>query len=62
MPKNVIQSHEYLKIKKGEVGRWVVLFKSVLQKYEQENLGFVTKWAQEIDKFEKIFLNAQNLY
>lgn len=58
----MIQSHEYLKIKKGEVGRWVQLFKSVLQKYDQENLNLATKWIQEIDKFEKIFLNAKNLY
>ena len=27
---NIIKKHEYLKIKKGEVGRWVLLFQQTI--------------------------------
>ena len=62
IPKNVIQSHEYLKIKKGEVGRWVLLFNQTLEKHEKSAPELILKWRGEIKKFEKIFLNAKALY
>ena len=63
VPKNIIHSHEYLKIKKGEVGRWMTLFKQTLQKIEtNENRDFFEKWREELLKFEKIFLNADSLF
>ena len=62
IPKNVIHSHEYLKIKKGEVGRWVLLFNQILKKYEKSAPELILRWRDEIRKFEKIFLNAKALY
>jgi hypothetical protein len=62
IPKNVIHSHEYLKIKKGEVGRWVLLFNQILKKHEKSAPELILKWRDEIKKFEKIFLNAKALY
>lgn len=63
VPKNVIHSHEYLKIKKGEVGRWMTLFKQTLQHLEtNENISLFEKWREELSKFEKVFLNAESLY
>ena len=63
VPKNIIHSHEYLKIKKGEVGRWMTLFKQTLQKIEtNENKALFEKWRDELHKFERIFLNANSLY
>ena len=62
VPKNVIQSHEYLKIKPGEVGRWIILFQSVLNNYESQDKALIERWNIEIKKFEKIFLQSKSLY
>ena len=62
VPKNVIHSHEYLKIKPGEVGRWIILFQSVLKKYEKQNQDLIQHWELEIKKFEKIFLQSKTLF
>ena len=62
VPKNIIHSHEYLKIKPGEVGRWIILFQSVLKKYEEQNQALIKKWSIEVKKFEKIFMQSKTLF
>ena len=62
-PKNVILSHQYLKIKPGEVGRWVTLFNAVLDRNTTvKHLGLTKNWKSEIDKFQKIFLKSPVLF
>jgi len=62
IPKNVIQSHVYLKIKKGEVGRWVILFNQILDKYRHQDPEFISLWENEINKFYERFVNSKVLF
>lgn len=65
---NIFKKHAYLKIKKGEVGRWVLLFqKSIEEKLkpsretpEVEKLR--TDWIQKIEYFHKKFVESQELF
>lgn len=55
LPKNVanlLAAHEYLKIRKGELGRWVILFKQTLEEYREENPKFINIWENKIDTFK----------
>lgn len=57
-PFNLIKKHEYLKIRQGELGRWVVLFKetlSELEKEQSESSELIKEWEKRIDLFESIF-------
>ena len=62
IPKNVIQSHVYLKIKKGEIGRWVLLFKQILNEYRHQSPVFIGLWESEINKFNERFVNSKVLF
>lgn len=62
IPNNVINSHIYLKIKKGEIGRWVLLFKKVLEKYKEQDIELIQQWNDEIEKFKDRFLNSKVLF
>lgn len=57
---NLIKAHEYLKIRKGELGRWIVLFKETLKSNSidknEEELEFLKKWEEKIDQFHKVFI------
>ncbi len=55
----VLPKHMPLGIKKGEVGRWVTLFKETL---ESEDSELCSKWMNRIENFQKIFLNSPQLY
>ncbi|MDH5580480.1 MAG: hypothetical protein OEY33_01105 [Bdellovibrionales bacterium] len=62
---NLISAHEYLLIKKGELGRWVVLFKEVLQNYKgkyPDHESFFLLWEQKILHFQNKFLNSTQLF
>ena len=59
-PFDVINAHMPLKIKKGELGRWLMLFRKTLE--EQNGPDFLdlkTKWNEKLNSFEKIFLNSK---
>jgi hypothetical protein len=62
-PFDVINVHVPLGIKKGELGRWIVLFKKSLslqsEKYPQMN-ELELKWEERLDQFEKIFSRSFN--
>ncbi|EQC43804.1 hypothetical protein [Bacteriovorax sp. Seq25_V] len=54
---NVLKIHEYLKIRRGEVGRWIVLFKENLSKHQsEETKSFNQRWLAKIDLFEAAFI------
>ena len=63
VPKNIVQSHEYLKVKRGEVGRWVKIFIETLDSFDSEDSkNLIHAWKIEIRRFEKIFLKSKTLY
>jgi hypothetical protein len=62
-PFDVINVHVPLGIKKGELGRWIVLFKkSLALQYEKypEMKELKLKWEERLDQFEKIFSRSFN--
>lgn len=52
LPFNLISVHEPLGIKKGELGRWVTLFRETLQE-NQDKLGpdEIIRWNKKVDFF-----------
>lgn len=64
-PFDVINKHIPLMIKPGEVGRWVVLFKEVLneEKYHSpQYLDLIEKWFLKLEFFREKFLSIEKLY
>ena len=62
---NLIEKHLYLKIKKGEVGRWVLLFQQVLEKNinTDNDLKKLNKeWVAKTERFHQAFLNSKKLF
>ena len=60
-PIELMQTHLYLKIKKGEVGRWVKIFIETIKDKKLE-ADFESLWIKKIKDFEKIFLNSKQLF
>ncbi|TNE99313.1 MAG: hypothetical protein EP326_08385 [Deltaproteobacteria bacterium] len=61
-PFDLITLHKQLSIRKGEVGRWVLLFKETLNDYKKSNEELVMKWETKISEFEKRFLESSILF
>ncbi|OUR99923.1 hypothetical protein A9Q84_02515 [Halobacteriovorax marinus] len=56
---DLMSIHKDLLVRKGEVNRWVLLFKQTLLAYEMdhpENKDFLKNWNKKIEEFEKRFL------
>ena len=53
IPNQIIKKHLYLKIKKGEVGRWVLLFKETIDQHPSNELS--KNWSSLVLKWKKIF-------
>lgn len=51
---DLIHVHRELGILPGELGRWLTLFRQVLNEYDQEDL-FIKNWLEKLDHFEMIF-------
>ena len=63
-PFEVVNAHTPLGIKRGELGRWLVLFKkSLCDEFEQnpQMRELKLKWEERLDHFEKIFSRSFNL-
>lgn len=54
-PFDVIRIHELMNIKRGELGRWLVLFKKVLNETE-DFPELKAEWFKKLDSFEDKFL------
>ena len=55
---NILNLHRELKIKKGEVGRWVIIFQETLKDFSQgqaEKKQFSELWQKKIRHFQKTF-------
>ncbi len=61
-PFDLISIHKKLSIRKGEVGRWVLLFKQTLENYRDDQPELVSKWEEKIAEFEKRFLKSPILF
>ena len=55
-PYDLISIHRALSIRKGEVGRWILLFKETLNEAPEHELK--KNWSEKIDHFEKIFMKV----
>ncbi len=58
-PFDVMKVHTPMGIKRGEVGRWLVLFKKTLDEEVQKRPEFSSmkeKWLKRLDFFEGVFL------
>ena len=53
---DLIRIHKQLSIRKGEVGRWALLFKETLKEYKSSHGELVEKWEQKLNEFETKFL------
>ena len=65
LPFQVIDVHLPLKIKKGQLGRWVVIFKETLYKYQEKNPELkedIKLWEEKIDHFQNKFLSHPSLF
>lgn len=52
---NILKLHEYLKIRKGELGRWLLLFREKLSEFNSKDPEFIGLWSKKVDTFEKAF-------
>ncbi len=68
---SIIKKHEYLKIKKGEVGRWVLLFQSSIEENfskihneeKREKLEVLkNQMTKKTELFHRVFLNSKSLF
>lgn len=64
---NVLKAHQYLSVRKGEVGRWVALFLKTLDTFEskeinESELELLKEWKKKIEHFRIIFLESKVLF
>jgi len=55
---DILKVHRNLFIRKGELNRWLLLFRQTLSEVKElypDELEFIEKWQQKIDHFEIIF-------
>ncbi len=58
--KSLLEAHEYLNIQRGELGRWLKLFKEVLEieTTTQIEKEIKLRWLHKLDQFEKAFMKS----
>ena len=59
-PFHLIQTHRPLKIKKGEVGRWIILFEATLEAHPLQEIS-KKQWRRKLRHFRQVFLNHPDL-
>lgn len=57
---NILKIHEYLNIRKGELGRWLTLFRENLETFinnaqNEDETILLNNWVQKIAQFEAAF-------
>lgn len=56
-PFDMMGAHLPLKIKRGELGRWLLLFRKTMQEKQQaEFQGLAQTWEEKLKFFESVFL------
>lgn len=61
-PFDLMTIHKNLSIRKGEVGRWMLLFKEVLQSHRDKESDLVESWEKKLADFEEKFLKSPILF
>jgi hypothetical protein len=61
-PFDLIGIHALLKVRKGEVSRWVTLFRQTLEEELQESPELKKKWNEKLTLFERKFLESPVLF
>lgn len=64
-PFDLIGIHQQLSIRKGELHRWLTLFRETLneqQALHPEALDLFEKWFEKLDHFEGVFLTNPKLF
>lgn len=63
-PFNLISIHQELKIRKGELHRWLTLFKEALEEslVEEEHNELKQAWLKKLKHFEEVFLKSPKLF
>jgi truncated hemoglobin YjbI len=61
---DLIKVHQALSIRRGEVGRWLVLFRETLNENlkEGEELKLKEDWLEKLEIFERAFLKSDLLF
>jgi truncated hemoglobin YjbI len=60
---DLIGVHKSLKIRKGEVGRWMVLFRQTLESFESATPEWIVpKLREKLAHFEQVFLHHPQLF
>lgn len=60
-PLDVIKAHMPLRIHRGEVGRWMKLFRETLNEVQIPD-ELKTEWEQKLTQFEQVFLRHPLLF
>ena len=61
---DLINIHSPLNIKRGELGRWLVLFRETLIEVlkEESDKELKEQWLEKLITFERAFLKSKNLF
>lgn len=59
---DLFRVHLNLHLKRGELGRWMVLFHEVLQSYRTRDPEFIERWEAKLAHFQQVFLNHPQLF
>ncbi len=60
-PFNILNAHTPLNIKRGELGRWLVLFRKTLNEETSLTIELRQEWLDKLTFFEGIFLRTFGL-
>ena len=68
-PFNLIATHGYLNIRKGELHRFTLLFHQALDSFEKnrtnltlKELNFLKRWKEKLDLFKQSFLDSKTIF
>ncbi len=61
-PFDLIGIHQKLSMRKGELHRWLTLFRETLNEFEAEDPKLIKLWHEKIDHFEGVFLTSAKLF
>lgn len=63
-PFDLIGIHQELKIRKGELHRWLTLFRETLSEelIDQSYRELKAKWLEKLEHFESVFLKSPKLF
>lgn len=66
LPFDIIGIHRRLRIRRGELGRWILLFEETLNEYEKEYgesvQELIVLWRQKLVFFQQAFLGHPKLF